>query len=113
MHELSIAQSILDSALRHAEEKGFQKILSIHLQIGRLSGIEVESLRFCFEVLSAETIARSAALAVDLVPLRGKCRQCSREFDLEEVDFVCPGCHNREIEVVSGTEMLMDRIEVE
>jgi len=113
MHELSVAQSILDSALRHAEERGFQRILSVHLKIGRLSGIEVESLRFCFEVLSAETMARSADLTVDLLPIRGKCRQCGREFNLEEVDFVCPGCHNRDIEVVSGTEMLMDKMEVE
>jgi hydrogenase nickel incorporation protein HypA/HybF len=113
MHELSVAKSILDSALHHAEKNGFKRILSIHLRIGRLSGIEVESLRFCFEVLSGETIARSADLAVDLVPIRGKCRNCGREFDLEEVDFVCPGCNNRDIEVVSGTEMLMDKMEVE
>ena len=113
MHELSVAQSILDNALRHAEEMGFQRILSIHLKIGRLSGIEVESLRFCFEVLSADTMARSADLAVDLLPIRGKCRQCAREFELEEVDFFCPGCHNRDIEVVSGTEMLMEKMEVE
>ncbi len=113
MHELSIAQSILDNALRHAEEKGFQKILSIHLKIGRLAGIEVESLRFCFEVLSADTMARSANLSVKLLPIRGKCRQCGRKFDLNEVDFLCPGCHQRDIEVVSGTEMLMEKMEVE
>jgi len=113
MHELSIAKSILDSALHHAEDNGFKKILSIHLRIGRLSGIELESLRFCFDVLSAETIAQKAKLAVDLVPLRGKCSYCKGEFDLEEIDLVCPRCNNQNLEVVAGTELLMDRMEVE
>ncbi|MFH0871103.1 MAG: hydrogenase maturation nickel metallochaperone HypA [bacterium] len=113
MHELSIAQNILEAASRQARDRGFQRILSIHLRVGKLSGIEVESLRFCFKVLSEETIAQSAGLEVEMVPLRGRCRCCQSEFAMEEVDFVCPRCHNRDIELISGTEMLMDKMEVE
>ena len=113
MHELSIAQNILEAASRQARDRGFQRILSIHLRVGKLSGIEVESLRFCFKVLSEETIAQSAGLEVEVVPLRGRCRCCQSEFAMEEVDFVCPRCHNRDIELISGTEMLMDKMEVE
>jgi len=113
MHELSIAKSILDLALRRARDDGFRRIHSVHLKIGRLSGIEPESLRFCFGVLSADTLAQSAVLEVEILPLRGKCRACGGEFDLPEIDFVCPGCHNSDIEVISGTEMVMDKMEVE
>lgn len=113
MHELSVAKSILDIALRRAQEDGFQRIHSVHLKIGRLSGIEPENLRFCFGVLSADTIAQSAEIEIEVLPLRGKCRACGEEFELAEIDFVCPGCHNRDIEVISGTEMVMDGMEVD
>ncbi|MDH7499767.1 MAG: hydrogenase maturation nickel metallochaperone HypA [candidate division NC10 bacterium] len=113
MHELSIAKSILDIALRRAQEGGFQRIRSIHVQVGRLSGIEPESLRFCFGVLSADTLAQSAALEVEILSLRGRCRVCGGEFDLPEIDLVCPACHHGDLEVISGTEMVMDRMEVE
>jgi hydrogenase nickel incorporation protein HypA/HybF len=63
--------------------------------------------------LSGETIARSAKLEVEMIPLSGKCRGCGEEFEMAEVDFVCPRCDNKDIEVISGTEMLMDRMEVE
>jgi len=113
MHELSIAKSILEIALRRAESAGFRRIHSVYLKIGRLSGIEPDSLRFCFGVISADTIAESAKLEVELVPLRAKCAGCGEEFEMAEVDFMCPGCHNENVEVISGTEMLMDRMEVE
>jgi hydrogenase nickel incorporation protein HypA/HybF len=113
MHELSIANSILDIVLRRAREDGFGRVHSVYLKIGRLSGIEPESLRFCFGVVSADTIAESARIEVELVPLRGKCARCGEEFDMAEIGFVCPRCHNSNIEVISGTEMLMDKMEVE
>ena len=113
MHELSLAQNILEVALRNARDQGFEKIHSLHLKIGRLSGVEPESLCFCFSVLSAHTIAESARVEVEKVPVRGRCRGCSTEFELQEMEFLCPSCRGNEIDLIAGTEMQLERMEVE
>jgi hydrogenase nickel incorporation protein HypA/HybF len=113
MHELSLAQGILETILRRAQQDGFRKVNSVHLKVGRLAGVEIESLRFCFEVLSASTIARMANLEVEVVPLRGKCRDCGEGFELAEIELICPRCGSGEVEIVSGREFIMETMEVE
>lgn len=112
MHELSIAENILDVVLRQSQEKGFQKVLSIHLRMGRRSGIEQESLRFCFGVVSADSIAQSAHLVIEIVPLRGRCPQCLQESEIEEFGLLCPHCRSP-MDVTSGMEIHLDSMEVE
>jgi len=110
MHEMGIAQGILDIAMDYAKEG---KIKVISLLIGQMTGVEPESLRFCFSSLSAGTIAEGAELKVKIVPLVGRCRDCQREFGIDEYKFVCSVCGSVAVEIISGRELKVEYLEVE
>ena len=113
MHEMSIAQGILDIVLKTAAEHNAVKVNSIKLLIGEMTQVEPESLRFGFTALAADTIVNGAALEITIVPLVAKCSSCGQQFTVERYSFLCPLCHSANILVVSGRELAVDYLEVE
>jgi hydrogenase nickel incorporation protein HypA/HybF len=111
MHEMSIAQSILDVVRQyakgndHARDGDVPKVKSIRLRIGEMAGVVPESLRFCFEVASEGTAAQGAELLIDEVPIRCRCASCNAEFSVEHFLFLCPTCGTPDVEVISGNEL--------
>ncbi len=112
MHEMSIAQSILDIVLDVARKEGARKVAVIKIQAGAMRGIVPEQLRFCMEFLTRETPAEGARLDVETLPARGLCRQCRTEFEVENFTFVCPKCEGSAIETTAGMELAVKEIEV-
>lgn len=113
MHELSITQSILSIALEQAEVAKAAKVTRINVAIGELTGIVDESVRFYFELLSQDTIAAGASLGFDRPPARLRCTSCGNTFSPDNLNWVCPGCHQPGIEIVSGRQCSVTSIEVE
>jgi len=112
MHELSITQNILDIALEQAKAVEADKITRINLTIGELSGIVDECVQFYFELLSKDTIAAGANLSFDRPPMKLRCRNCSTTFSADNLNWVCPNCQERQIEIISGRECYVNSIEV-
>jgi hydrogenase nickel incorporation protein HypA/HybF len=114
MHELAIAQSIVEAVETRASEHNAARVKSVRLRIGEASGIVTESLSACFEMLTglAPTL-EGAQLLIDLVPHRAQCRHCDSEFAV--VDFIarCPGCGEWSSEIISGTELQILEMEIE
>ena len=113
MHELSIAQSIMQIVLSEAEKAKARRVTKVTLKIGDLAGVVPDSISFCFELLSRSTIAENAALTIEKVPVRGHCPQCEKEFVIEENLYFCSTCGNTKIELTSGRELLVERLEIE
>lgn len=113
MHEMSIAQGILDIVLDAADKNDAVRVSSIRLLIGEMTEVEPESLRFCFNALAAGTCAEAAALDIVEVPLVGRCKQCSGEFRIERYRFICPLCQSPGVDIVSGRELRVEHLEVE
>jgi len=113
MHEFSITQNILTIALEQAEAARADRISRINLTIGELSGIVDECVQFYFDMLSKDTIAARATLSFDRPPTRLRCRNCDTIFPPNNLDWSCPDCRRREIEIVSGRECSVTSIEVE
>ena len=107
MHEMAIAEGILDIALDYAKANNAHKINEIGLLI------EVDSLEFSFNMLVQGTIAEGAKLSIKDVPLIGKCSKCGREFHIEHYDFWCPECENGVLTTISGREMQVEYLEVD
>jgi len=111
MHEMSIAQSILEVVQQYAKandragDAGASKVKSIRLRIGEMAGVVPESLRFCFEVASEGTVAQGAELLIDEVPVRCHCVSCGVDFSAERFLFLCPTCGASDVEVLSGNEL--------
>ena len=111
MHELSVAGAVLDTALRHAEDR---RVLVVSLRVGHLRQVIPDSLAFYWDIVSRDTPAEGARLDLLVVPARLRCSGCADEWDMEGTpEFRCPRCAVGEVEVIAGNELEVDSIEVE
>jgi hydrogenase nickel incorporation protein HypA/HybF len=113
VHEMSIAQSIVDIAVAAAKKEGAQRILRVNVVAGQLRSIVPIQLSFCFGVAAKDTIASGAHLNLEIVPVARKCRECGESFNVEDVLYICPRCHGVNVEITEGTELRIRGIEVE
>jgi hydrogenase nickel incorporation protein HypA/HybF len=112
MHELSLATSLLQIAQEQAELEKFDKVMEIHVDVGRLSCIEPDALSFCFEAIRADSIASEAKLVLTIVPGLARCRSCALEAELNNHFDPCPSCGAFGMEVLSGNTMRVTGLEV-
>ncbi len=113
MHELSIAQSVIEIAEAKAREGNARSIQTIKIRLGEFTTIVRESLEFAFEVARQETLAENARLEIESVPMVVRCVECGLVNDpVREVCLICPQC-GLPLEVVSGEELQVEYIEVD
>ena len=113
MHEMSIAQSLVDILREEMGKNGARTLRSVRLSIGQLSAVVPDSLNFCFTVMTAETELEGARLIMDMVPLEGVCHDCDRTFEIEDYAFVCPYCGCTSIETIAGQDLSIVEMEVD
>ena len=113
MHELSIAQSILEIIRDEAKKHGADRLTAVKLRIGKLTAIEPLSLSFCFELITKGTMAEGARLEIETVPITGQCRQCGHEFVMEYPLGNCPECGGLSISILTGREFYVSEIETD
>jgi len=113
MHELAITQNMLDLVLKKAEEAGAKEVKRINLVIGEMTGVVEECVQFYFNFLGNETIAEGAELSFTMVPMKVRCRDCGKSFELKESDSACPYCQGNNMEFIAGDELFVESIEVE
>ncbi len=110
MHELSITRSVVAIVSEHAQG---QKVLAVTLEIGQLSGMLPEAIRFCFDVCSQGTPLDGASLQIIEVEGRGRCSACGAEPVLSMPLGRCPVCREPSLHIVAGTELKIKQMEVE
>jgi len=114
MHELSIAQGILEVVKQEVKRHHLCNVAKIKLKIGELTSVVPEALDFCFSFLVKDTELKDVCLEIETVPIRGRCLGCNREFSYKNQDlyFLCPYCGSK-IEVITGRELYVQEIEGE
>lgn len=112
MHELSIAQGILDIVQQHVPPERLASVVSVRVRLGRLSGVVSESLSFCFDALVAETPFRRARLEIEHVATRCACLDCGASFEPEALVFFCPSCRSGRVRLVSGNDLQVVHVEL-
>jgi hydrogenase nickel incorporation protein HypA/HybF len=112
MHELGIAESILQIVQQSIPEEGAASVRIVRIRVGQLSGIVPDSLDFCFSAIVHDTPMRHARLEIEQVPLTSECRDCRKRFQVSEADFSCPACTSTNLELVSGRELEVVEIEM-
>lgn len=110
MHELAIAESIVDIAQRHA---GGRRVTKVELKVGHLRQVVPSALSFSFELVAQGTPVEGAELALESVPARGVCRRCRSETQLDGFPLQCDGCRSFELEIVAGEELIVESLEIE
>ncbi len=114
MHEVSIAQSLLDIVLSECKKAGYKRVNSVSLLIGEASGVQIDSLRFAFDIIKRDTPAEGAKLLITTSPLTGKCLDCACLFyPRGDVVFECPKCSGKNLRMIKGKELDIVEIDVD
>ncbi|MEN9478986.1 MAG: hydrogenase maturation nickel metallochaperone HypA [Pseudomonadota bacterium] len=112
MHEMSLAEGILQLVEETAQREQAKTVKTIVLEIGRLSSVEPEALKFCFESVTRGSIAQDAALEIIDVPGVGYCLSCCVTVMMETLYGDCPKCGSYQLQATGGTEMRVKEIEI-
>ena len=113
MHEMSIAQSVLDIAVGEMEKNASASIRKIKISIGEFSGVVKEALEFAFDVLKPETPAAEASIEIEVVPMTAKCMECGEfECKISDLNLFCPACGSVAF-INNGREMKVDYLDLE
>jgi len=113
MHEMSLAESILEIVEDAAMAEGSRRVKTVWLEIGQLASVEVEALRFCFDAVTRDSVAQDARLEIIEIPGQGWCMQCSCNVPVAALFEPCPACGSHQIQVTAGEEMRVRELEVE
>jgi hydrogenase nickel incorporation protein HypA/HybF len=112
VHELGVANEILDVALSEADRHTAKKVTSIRLRVGVLRAIEPENLSFLFEHLSRGTAAEGARLEIAEEPIRVECPSCGPS-EARAFTFECPRCKGSGVSVTGGDSLSILSLDVE
>jgi len=110
MHELSVCRNVVAIV---CERAAGQRVTRVRLEIGRLSAIMPEAIRFCFDICAQGTRAAGAALEIVEVSGLGRCDACSTEVALQAPVGRCPTCGAGGLRLINGEEMKIKEMEVE
>ncbi len=113
MHELSVCLAMLDKVMSIAEEREARRVTRIELTVGPLSGIEIDLLENAWPIASAGTLADGADFLVDAAPIVVHCSRCGKESSAQSNRLVCGHCDAYQTRVVTGDEMILQRVELE
>ncbi len=113
MHEMSLAEGVLQIIEDAAEEQSFRRVKTVWLEIGRLAGVEVEAMRFCFEAVTRDSVAQDAELQIIETPGRAWCMQCADTVEVQALYDACPRCGGYQLQVTGGNEMRVKELDVE
>lgn len=109
MHELSVTRNIVAAVREHAGER---LVEAVHLRIGKFAGVDVQAIRFCFDVCAQGTVLEGARLEIDEVDGRASCQRCGEVVALEHWVAICPCKDRAPLKLEAGDELLIHAMEV-
>ena len=112
MHELYVCQALIDQVDAIARDKNANRVETIYLGIGPLSGVEPRLLEQAFFIARAGTVADDAELVITSLPIRVSCHQCGHVTDALPARLVCGDCGHWHTQLISGDEMQLERVEL-
>ncbi len=113
MHEMSLNEGVLQVLQDHAKSQGFARVKTVWLEIGELSGVEIEAMRFGFDVVMKGSLADGAKLEIIRVPGHAWCMPCEKSVQVAQLFEACPDCGSYQLQVTSGDQMQIKELEVE
>jgi len=112
MHEMSLCEGILQVLEQEAAKQGFDRVRAVWLEIGSLSSVEPDAMRFSFEVVTHNSLAEGAALHIVDIPGTAWCIHCAKTVAVQQRFDLCPKCGGAQLQVTAGDEMNIKELEV-
>ena len=113
MHEMALAEGILDIVLSYADKNEAKKVTEISVLVGEMTGVVDASLEFWFTSIAKDTKAEGAKLILKRIPLVARCLECGKETKIERYNFTCPHCGSLRMETISGRELRVESLEAD
>jgi hydrogenase nickel incorporation protein HypA/HybF len=113
VHEIGIANSILEAVREEAARHGAACVRSICVRIGTLAGVDADALRFGFDALTRDTDLAELELEIELCPRMHRCPACSAEFVVADYECCCPRCGEEKTQFVSGDQLELAYMEID
>lgn len=110
MHEMSIAQSIVELAEQQARDHHSEGIEEVELEIGRLSGVELQTLDFALESAVKGSMLEHASIVHRIIDGEGQCTECETVFPQEALYAACPRCGSYLVKIIKGKELRIKTI---
>ncbi|MCL5268687.1 MAG: hydrogenase maturation nickel metallochaperone HypA [Bacteroidetes bacterium] len=113
MHELSIAENIIEIVKETLASSGGGKLRSVKVRLGELAGVVPDSLDFCFTAITKGTPMEEAKLEIERTAIIAHCTGCGKDSTVEGLIFKCPLCESVNVGVISGNELQVVEIEID
>jgi len=113
MHEIALCESILQTLEQQAPVQSYSKVTTVWLEIGALAGVEIDALRFGFDIVTKGSLADSATLEIIETPGEAWCLQCERTVTVQALYDQCSHCGSHQLQVTGGDQMRIKELEVE
>ncbi len=113
MHEMSLAESVLQIIRESARAQNFRRVRCVVLEIGKLSAVEPDAMRFCFDSVMRGTLAEGADLQIVETPGAGLCLACGATLAMQEQYGLCPDCGSPRLQITAGNQMRVKDLAVE
>ncbi|QHO78012.1 hydrogenase maturation nickel metallochaperone HypA [Bradyrhizobium sp. CCBAU 051011] len=113
MHEMALCEGIVEIVEEEARRRSFSSVKTVCLEIGALSHVAPEAMKFCFAAVAARTIANGAVIEVVELPGVAWCMACSRSVEIAQRYEPCPCCGSYQLQVTAGEEMRVKELEVD
>ncbi len=112
VHELALADALIKTAVKELQSMKESRIISITVEVGKLSGVNIDSLSFCIPIVARGTPAEGCEIKFEEIEARVLCEDCKEEYHLEEYFLPCPKCGSFNRKFLSGKEFTLKNMEV-
>ena len=112
MHEMSLAEGMLQIVVDTARRNDASKVSVVWLEIGTLAPIERDALRFCFDVVARGGMAEGARLEIIDTPGVAWCMRCGDRVSIAAIGDACPRCGGYQLQIVEGGDMRLKEIAI-
>jgi hydrogenase nickel incorporation protein HypA/HybF len=113
MHELALSQNIVDLVVECARRERVHRVTRVVLEVGVAAAVEPDALRFCFELVAADSMVQGAELAIESITLQARCRNCACEFEPPGLVSSCPCCGSYAPYLLRGRELRVKSFDAE
>jgi hydrogenase nickel incorporation protein HypA/HybF len=112
MHELSVAQNIIEIIQQSVPKTEWNQVTAVRVKIGAVAGIVPDSLKFSFQAITSESEFSDVDLITERIPFRVHCHTCNNDSENDDGFAVCGNCGSTNILILSGMELQINEIEL-
>ncbi|HEY3251622.1 MAG TPA: hydrogenase maturation nickel metallochaperone HypA [Ignavibacteria bacterium] len=112
MHELSLAQDIVEIVYQNVPANEISRVKNIVIKVGEFSGVAADSLKFSFQAVTSKSELENTDLEIINTPFELKCNACGQTSSNEFGMMICTECGSNDTKTISGNELEVIEIKI-